>query len=183
MYYGSMPLAPGYFLTWHTYGTWLHGDRAGSVDREHAIYGTPRLAADDKRFARAREALCDPPLTLNEMSRMLVDNIVREHCRIRSWNLAALSVRSNHIHVVIRDPEVKPEPIVKQLKEWGTRKLREHRIIAPRQHAWADHASTIYLYEPGSLAKAVVYVLEMQDHRPEGHGREDWREKLGIGEP
>lgn len=114
---------------------------------------------------------------------MLVDNIIREHCRIRSWNLAALSVRSNHIHVVIRDPEVKPEPIVKQLKKWGTRKLREHRIIAPRQHAWADHASTIYLYEPGSLAKAVVYVLEMQDHRPEGHGREDWREKLGLESP
>ncbi len=36
-----IPLA--YFITFRCYGTWLHGDRRGSVDRFHNIYGTPRL--------------------------------------------------------------------------------------------------------------------------------------------
>jgi hypothetical protein len=34
--------AAGYFLTFHTYGTWLHGDERGSIDRKgYNIPGTP----------------------------------------------------------------------------------------------------------------------------------------------
>ena len=36
---GSVPLA--YLITFRTYGTWLHGDARGSVDREHNVFGTP----------------------------------------------------------------------------------------------------------------------------------------------
>lgn len=175
-----MVIAPGYFLTWHTYGTWLHGDEAGSVDAEHNRFGTERLGADAARFARERQLLKDEPLVLPPVARILVEGIMREHCRIRRWDLRALKVRSNHVHVVLADPPVKPEPIVKQLKEWGTRKLREHRIIGMSQQAWADHASTIYLFEPGSLEEKTRYVLEMQDDPPPGHGREGWKEKYGV---
>jgi len=35
----SEPL--GYLITCRTYGTWLHGDARGSVDRDHNVYGTP----------------------------------------------------------------------------------------------------------------------------------------------
>jgi hypothetical protein len=35
------PLA--YFIMFRSYGTWLHGDSRGSVDRLHNTYGTPRL--------------------------------------------------------------------------------------------------------------------------------------------
>lgn len=173
-------IAPGYFLTWHTYGTWLHGDDAGSVDTEHNCFGSPRLAPDPAAFNEALHSLKDPPLVLSRLSRTLVDKVMRDHCRIRKWDLRALAVRSNHVHVVIAAPTVKPELIVKQLKEWGTRKLREHRIVGMSQHVWADHGSTIYLFEPGSLENAIRYVLEMQDDPPEGHGRPDWKAKYGL---
>lgn len=109
-------------------------------------------------------------------------SVTRDHCRLRAWDLRALAVRSNHVHAVIADPEIEPEPIVKQLKEWGTRKLRSHRIIAPRQHAWADHASTVYLYEPRALAAKVDYILTMQESPPEGHGCKDWEVRYGLRE-
>ena len=32
------PLA--YFLTFTTYGTWLHGREEGSVDRDNHVFGT-----------------------------------------------------------------------------------------------------------------------------------------------
>ena len=32
-----------YFLTFRTYGTWLHGDERGSVDRKHNQFGEPLL--------------------------------------------------------------------------------------------------------------------------------------------
>lgn len=175
-----MPIAPGYLLTWHTYGTWLHGDDAGSVDGAHNRFGTPRLAPDPERFEDERRLLKHPPVTLSHTARILVDDIMRQHCRIRGWNLSALAVRSNHVHVVVSEPEAAPEIMVKQLKEWGTRKLREHRILGPKDRAWADHASTIYLFEPGSLDEAVRYVHEQQEAPAPGHGRPDWAKKLGL---
>jgi REP element-mobilizing transposase RayT len=170
-------IAPGYFLTWHTYGTWLHGDDAGSVDRGHNEFGTPRLAPDRARFERALGELKTEPLVLSNTARILVGKVMRDHCAIRAWDLRALSVRSNHVHVVIADPTVKPEFMVQQLKDWGTRKLRSHRIIGTTQRAWAEHASTIYLFEPGSLEAKIKYVNEMQDGN---EGREAWDVKLGL---
>jgi hypothetical protein len=41
--------------------------------------------------------------------------------------------------------------IVKQLKDWATRERRSVHVAGPRQLVWADHASTMYLYEEGSL--------------------------------
>jgi len=179
-----MPIiAPGYLLTWHTYGTWLHGDDAGSVDVEHNRFSTPRLAADPMRFQRELAALKHPPFVLLPLARTLVESVMREHCRIRAWQLLALAVRSNHVHVLIGVPSVEPEIIVKQLKEWGTRRLRSHRIAGPQQRVWADHASTEYLYEKGSVDSAMDYVLRMQDSVSQERSRPDWDKKLAIREP
>jgi hypothetical protein len=43
-----------YFITFHTYGTWLHGTERGSVDRAHNTLGTPLLPPD---VAREQEEL------------------------------------------------------------------------------------------------------------------------------
>jgi len=51
----SIPLA--YLITFTTYGTWLHGDPRGSVDREHNVWGTPFLDPDRARPGRAGPAL------------------------------------------------------------------------------------------------------------------------------
>jgi len=44
---------------------------------------------------------------------------------------------------------------------------------------WADHASTIHLFEPGSLEAAIEYVNTQDGHAPPP-GREDWDVKLGL---
>jgi hypothetical protein len=36
----EFPLA--YLITFRCYGTWVHGDDRGSMDRKHNIYRTPR---------------------------------------------------------------------------------------------------------------------------------------------
>ncbi len=181
-------VAPAYFLTWHTYGTWLHGDDAGSIDTNHNTHGAPRLPTDPARHNRDLRALTDPPYILSPIGRVLVDKIMREHCQRKGWTLRALAVRSNHVHVVIlsRDQSkdvVEAELMVKQLKEWGTRKLRSQRLAGPKQRVWADHGSTIHLFEPGSLEAAVQYVLTMQDGPPAGHSRIGWSVRLGLRAP
>lgn len=46
----NAPLA--YFISIRTYGTWLHGDDRGSVDRQHNEFNTPMLPANShlRRF-------------------------------------------------------------------------------------------------------------------------------------
>jgi hypothetical protein len=39
-----VPLA--YLITFRAYGTWLHGDSRGSVDRFHNRYGVPLIPAN-----------------------------------------------------------------------------------------------------------------------------------------
>ena len=57
------PLA--YFSTFTTYGTWLHGDERGSVDREHNQVGTPWLEPDGRRQAVNRRKMTQDRMALS----------------------------------------------------------------------------------------------------------------------
>jgi hypothetical protein len=58
------PLA--YLITFRTYGTWLHGDERGSVDRQHNVYGTPRLDPDAMRKNAEEQELIQRPVIFDE---------------------------------------------------------------------------------------------------------------------
>jgi hypothetical protein len=107
----SQPLA--YLITIRTYGTWLHGDERGSVDRRfYNNYGTPKMAPN-KRLVEAEEArLKHPPVTLNKAQRDVVEEAIREVCAHRGYQLAAVNVRTNHVHTVVA-AACKPEPVMK----------------------------------------------------------------------
>lgn len=61
------PLA--YLLTFRCYGTWLHGDARGSVDREHNTYGTPCLDPDPQLLKRRAAGLKGEAMTLEAAHR------------------------------------------------------------------------------------------------------------------
>lgn len=90
-----------FFVTFTCYGTWLHGNARGSVDREHNAWLTPPLEADEERerqeFARLKHA----PVTLGSHQRAIVFQTIHEVCQARDWHLHALNVRTNHVHVVV----------------------------------------------------------------------------------
>ena len=155
----------GYFLTWTCYGQWLHGDERGSVDRDHNTPGTPTLPPDPERAELAARLMRYPPVVLDTAARALVTATIRDHCRIRAWNLLAVNVRTNHVHVVVEYPGVKPEVILAQLKAWTTRRLREARLLPAGAHAWTREGSTGYLWKPSDVDAAVAYVMEAQDDR------------------
>lgn len=53
------PLA--YFITLSCYGTWLHGDERGSVDKKHNVPGKPVLPPDPERHPDEQTSLAEPP--------------------------------------------------------------------------------------------------------------------------
>ncbi len=152
-----------YYLTWHTYGTWLHGDERGSVDSSHNQLYQPLAPADRDRAERMREALTHPPVSLSDAARLCIDQTIRRHCEIRRWHLHAANVRTNHVHIVVGCPaNVPPELAMDQFKAWGTRRLREAGHISPEQPAWVEHGSTRWVKTPESLDKAIDYVRNRQ---------------------
>src|SRR6266852_6159294 len=87
----------GYLITFRAYGTWLHGDERGSVDRDHHRYGTPMLPPSPRRRQIERGLLKQPPVKLTQLQRVTIELAMRETCAIRKWGLWALNVRTNHV--------------------------------------------------------------------------------------
>ncbi len=170
------PLA--YFITYSTYGTWLHGRDHGSVDRRHNVHGTPLLPPDRQMENRRRNALRQALYSLDEPRRGVVLRTIVEVCAHRSWVLHAAHVRMTHVHVVLAASQ-SPEKVMADLKAWSSRRLREVFGEDADQDRWTQHGSTRYLNDAKSLEAAVSYVVDGQgepmsvyDSRNKSHGNE-----------
>ena len=122
----GIPLA--YFITFRCYGTWLHGDERGSVDRFHNIYDTPYLEPNHKLNKFIAETLKNNSVELDIQRRNTVENAIRETCRKRNWILLAINVRTNHIHVVVDSGSRNPNQILTAFKANATREMREKNV-------------------------------------------------------
>jgi REP element-mobilizing transposase RayT len=160
---GEGPLA--YFITFHTHGTWLHGDERGSMDKAHNAPGTPRLRPDEKRQQRARAVMRNPPVVLTEPARKLVRDAIQRVVEHRAWTVHALAVCTNHVHIVVSAPE-RPELVMNALKSWATRRLVEAGLLPAGFPAWVRHGSTQYLWKSAELRAACEYVEFGQGPRP-----------------
>jgi REP element-mobilizing transposase RayT len=155
----GMPLA--YFLTFRTYGTWLHGDERGSVDRLSNVYNTPKLPADPRRLARNEGRRVLEPAALDAGRRDATQAAIRETCDVRGWSLCALNVRTNHVHSVVWAP-CAAERVLNAFKANATRVMRERGLWRDERSPWSRGGSTKYLWNETSLEAAIFYVLHRQ---------------------
>ncbi len=154
-----IPLA--YLITFRCYGTWLHGDERGSVDRDHNVYGTPFLSQDAKREAEEQLRLKQAPVELDGARREAVAAALREVCTYRGWSLHALNVRTNHLHAVV-SAACKPEKVLNDFKAYATRGMRTAGLWKHTTSPWAEKGSRRYLWKEKSVARAIDYVLNHQ---------------------
>jgi REP element-mobilizing transposase RayT len=150
------PLA--YLISFRTYGTWLHGDERGSIDRRHNLYGSPYIEANERWRKYNEQLLRAKPLILNARQRKAVDEAVRETCTIRRWALLALNVRTNHVHIVVTSNK-HPDLVLNAFKANATRRLREQRLWGSKLSPWAFKGSKRYLWNEKSVASAIDYVV------------------------
>jgi len=154
------PLA--YLITIRTYGTWLHGDERGSVDRFMNEYGTPRIPQRDHRHAYNQSILKGEPVILNANQRKAVTYAVKEVCMHRLWTLLALNVRTNHFHNVVITPGLKPFRALNAFKAYSTRKMRERGLWPSERSPWVDKGSERWLWTEDSVFRASDYVINGQ---------------------
>ena len=151
----TSPIA--YFITFTTYGSWLHGDNRGSVlikEKSPCVIG-----ACEQLHQYTQQHLKHPPVQFNEEQRHIVCNTMIRHCDLRQWRLLALHVRSNHVHALVRS-QAEIERVMGELKAWATRCL--HRTGHDFASVWTQHGSTQYIFTDAKLYEKAYYIIHEQ---------------------
>jgi REP element-mobilizing transposase RayT len=147
----------GYLITFRTYGTWLHGDKRGSVDRFNNRFGTPRIPSNKRWEQHNRETLSREPVRLGRRQRDAIEKAIRDTCKIRKWGFWTMNIRTNHVHTVVSAP-CKPDKVLAAFKANATRELRESGCWDSSKTPWVDRGSKRYLWTERDVINAVVYV-------------------------
>ncbi len=153
----DIPLA--FLITFRSHGTWLHGDGRGSVSRFRNQYKTTRLPPEKRWLTVNANRLRDEPVILGADQRACVEDAARETCEFRNWVLYAISVRTNHVHLVVSIGDKKPELALNAFKANATRTMRKAGCWNRGYSPWVDKGSTRYLWNEKSVQRAIDYVL------------------------
>lgn len=152
---------PTYFVTFTSYGTWLHGDERGSHDRKGTTERTARLAPDPALEAQMRLRMKHAPITLSGSMRKIVRESIAEHCDYRGWRVLELNVRTNHVHLVVR-ADAAGSRVLNSIKARATRSLREAQLLEADRPVWTERGSCRVMKTAEDVASACDYVRNGQ---------------------
>lgn len=135
----SSPIA--YLITVGTYGSRLHGDERGTVDRDQNAPGEPFLGTDPARQHFERDLMVSGVVRLSASQQEFVESTVPRISDELGWACHVVSAASNHIHALISADA--PGAVV--------RRLLKRRMSQALSHRWPTHAPRSWRVEGGSV--------------------------------
>jgi REP element-mobilizing transposase RayT len=103
----------------------------------------------------------EEPYLLDSARGALVRDAIVAECRFRGWQLLALHVRSNHVHMVVA-ADREPEFVMRSCKGHASKCLNKAGLDAADRKRWTTHGSTIYLWKAETVAQKVDYTFHGQ---------------------
>ncbi len=146
-----------YHITWGTYGTRLHGDPRGTVDRANNEHGEPIVGRDAERQKREKDFMKYPPICLTREQCIYGQDTIPGICERGHWTLHTCACAPDHVHVVLTSP-FDPKTIRALLKRWLGQSLREKWEIPEDQTWWAEDGSIKWISNESYFGNAVDYV-------------------------
>lgn len=150
------------FITWTTYGAWLPGDNRG-WRKWNSGQQQPRPLLEEW----CRDQMKEEPAILGDAQRVKVEEVCRQHSEIRGWRLHAISVRSNHVHIVVT-ADAAPAKVRDQFKANATRVLRQEPDSITNEKIWTRGGDIQFIDGEDALERVIVYVTEAQDRMERG---------------
>jgi REP element-mobilizing transposase RayT len=157
-----------WLLTWTTYGTWLPGDRRGFVAdvRDHrgekVLHNSPGSSCEadiPPLQDYAASIMTGEVVRLDVAQAQAVADQLRETATYRGWQVLALAVMANHVHVVVGVPgDPDPEKLLGDFKAWATRRLNAG--WGHRKHWWTQSGSRRKKQTSDEIRNAVLYVRD-----------------------
>jgi REP element-mobilizing transposase RayT len=134
----------------------------------HNQIGAAFLEFDGRRSLDAKRRMSQPVFVLDDQTRPIVEQAIRDHAAFRGWRIVAINVRTTHVHISIADfGDYSPEEVTKQCKSWGTRRLIAAGFVSSMRRVWADHGSMRNINSAESLQRMIEYITNWQEDRPE----------------
>ncbi len=152
------PLA--FFLTFTVYGTFLQGDSRWWRSRGR---GPQRPQPLLEQWHRDR--LNHDVILLDESQRSVVEHEVVRLSEFRGWTLWKISVRSNHVHVVVTATNANGSKIRDQIKANCTRALREKFTQFIDRPVWSVGGDWKCINTDEDLGQVILYASEVQDRK------------------
>jgi len=150
-----------YLLTVACFGTHLPGDRLGVVNHKRNRIGDPYVGINSGLANSVRQAMRQTTYCLDISRAQYVLDASLSLCHFRGWHAHAIHVRTTHFHAVLTANE-KPERILIEMKAYASRRLNQAGSEPSGIVRWARHGSTRYLWDEGSVAAAIRYVIDAQ---------------------
>jgi REP element-mobilizing transposase RayT len=111
----SQPLA--YHITFGTYGTRLHGDSRGTVDRTRNKHGDPIIGRNADWHGLEAGKLLGRPVVFDQAVRGRIEQAIRGVCERGGWECHAAACQANHVHALITSGD-DSKLIRRLLKRW-----------------------------------------------------------------
>jgi REP element-mobilizing transposase RayT len=167
-----MPYDRVWFLTWHTYGTWLPGNEKGFVsslrnaDGDSEIHNIPGTTIDSDSphlLEWSRQQLKSKPLVLKPLQANSLAEQLLETTAIRGWTMFAFAIVTNHVHVVVGVPgDPKPESLSGDFKRNGSRTLNRLYTRPAGGTWWTESGSHRKLAHELAILGAIRYTIQQQ---------------------
>src|SRR5687767_595864 len=149
------PLA--WYITWTTYGTWLHGDPRGSY------FDSRPVPPDLIREEAMRKQMNGEPVYLTDAQRQLVDATLVSVCLAEGWILHARNVRTNHVHIVVSASK-DGKQVRSRLKAKASAALSDAAGLPMtdntngRRRWWTEKGNIVPVEIERALEEVVIYV-------------------------
>lgn len=111
-----------YMVTWTTYGTWLQGDNRKYVKNSQVLPVNDKLRTANQKQQKSQT------IRLNVKQRQIVEQAIIKEAQRVNQKIFALTVCSNHIHIVAKVSKKSIEQAVRGYKYSATSAIRNHGV-------------------------------------------------------
>jgi REP element-mobilizing transposase RayT len=151
----SRPIA--YHVTFGTYGTRLHGDARGTVDRAMNQPGDPIIGADAGWWEMERKRLKFEPVVLTPEQMCFVESALLSVCERGGWELHTGAGGPDHVHNLI-SADADGEAVRKWLKRWLGEALSAKWPRPDGSTWWAEGGSVKWVWTSAYYRAVFDYV-------------------------
>ena len=146
-----------YHIIFGTYGTRLHGDERGTVDRSINQFGDP-IVGMDKEWQQIECSLLRFPMReLIVEQRLFVEQTVPVICERGGWKLVETAAAADHVHNVV-SADVEGKDVRKWLKRWLSEALNARWPICDGEVWWSECGSVKWVWTEDYYHRVVDYV-------------------------
>ena len=140
----SRPIA--YHITFGTYGTRLHGDERGTVDRSMNCPGDPIIGADAGWWELERKRLRSHPVFLEPEQTAYAESVIPLVCARGGWEYHVGAAGPDHVHVLLT-AEADGDAVRKWFKRWLGEAMWAKWPRAEGTTWWAEGGSVKWVWE------------------------------------